>query len=1703
MCSMSAQIITKLESVLNSWDDRTSCIGAIFSKQLWQQYDSYLSKYSTILNLLKDKQDTEDEFLVICRLHKGAAKHRLNDLLHLPLDRIAQYDKYLQRLANKTSRDHPDYTDICSAALKSQTMMKQRTDSSRLAPGGCGESGVGNGSDLDRIQELFPSDNLRLHETDPLSPIRYIITGLHGIIHKIGGSSASSHHTNKQSNKHNNNNQNNNNNNNNTNNKLDYNSDNCVNRYFIMDGPVLFTIGVQSQERHLFLFNDLMLIAKSRSSGNYKLKEKCRVSEMWLSKTSIDDVCESTKSSDTSFVMGWPTTNVVATFSSAQSKELWHERIQQSISKIKDKEGKSNTTIQVSYWDPVANEDKYTLVKVTNQCTTRDTIDTALREFGCTTDIPTQSPTTETSSADLSADYQLWVKTSRDDTPYPLVGHEYPFAIKMNFVRDLLHRSNLDLHNFNTMAADNKCIFILRRSYPKTTSTTVQQSSPVSGGHRNRRLVLLDSNGKTQKSKSKRRPINWPFKRISLHKSVSTGAGLSDISSASMTDSGICSGSEPSSPTKGKLFGQHLDLLCNDDDDGQLPKPIMNMLHELIQKGPYTLGIFRKSANARVCKEFRAKLETETDPDVGQVPVIVVASVFKEFLRSLPDCLLQSQLYPQWIDAINSSSGGGSGVGHHQQQSDCRERVSRLLAQLPAANLRLLKHVLCLLWHIQQQSGHNKMCSVNLGVCVGQSLLTPNPFGAPNPVPPSTQRCEEMSKQVPKLIAYLIDHCPDLFGGETLRLLGGPVAQSSSPSMSTVIGVDADPNRQDSGAEESDSLNSLPDSNNSGSGVVVSGGGGGGVGTGALSTSSSSSTGSDGGNNHHRSDDSSIDSLERALMDDSTRGSPGVTVEGRHTGSGGGGGGGGHRLTNKMSLSNLSRDSGLTLSDTQLYTDDVDIDDDDDDDMDDHFPSSGGGPQSSYPYMTKSVPHMLDQTGLSNNNNNNDPSDINVTFSYGRSVGVSIDGSCHDVVMRKRRQHLGLGGQHTGADYHHQQLQQQQCNNRYHHNQYRHSAAPGGYSPANYGQQSAHPHNHHNYRHNNNQNSYYRQSSVPSTQLSVHNHSNGYHNHHYSSHSPGAGGHHNHHHNLYHQHIPIHYSKSYSYGINGDISGNDDQTLNNNDNNNDDYGRDYQREYRYRRPPLAAVLGGAPVVVANGHHHHYYRHGYHDHHHEISDQYLRRTTSEESLVRSYGDTVDADMTTAGNGGGYSSLQYSAAAASPVHQKQSSSTYYNNNNTSAAATAATQVTFRADVHHYTNNNNNTSHTTTNNGGVAKVASSSSSSVITTTASNNNNTNSDTASQRSSLSSSRLSSSSSLLRNSSVGSGGGGGSGIITCPPSYQETMTRKEILCRAQSSTALNVSNGGGSNSSTNGRKTSSASTNSSTNAAANSSPNHIYEESVRVYNSDIDNKRNVTHRAVPARVAPIGGNNSDNNNSLVSVHKQTVQRAASDGHSLMVTNTAGARVVRISAQQQSSSPSSSPYVYHTSAQQTLSTPPQSSSSSAANVSFLQRSAKDCTPEEWRKDIPCNVATLRKLFTPAAGSGSSQSSQSGSPSPTSQSCSSSTSVSPTLNQTPPNKYNIYVRQSGRPISVLIETTGAHNNNKLSHHRSIHESTNNNNNGQPLKGVTVVHVGQQQQSTGAAPPGGQLLTTTTSTTSVLHHKRTDSIGNSSSSEEESYV
>lgn len=53
------------------------------------------------------------------------------------------------------------------------------------------------------------------------------------------------------------------------------------------------------------------------------------------------------------------------------------------------------------------------------------------------------------------------------------------------------------------------------------------------------------------------------------------------------------------------------------------------MLGQLYTKGPYTVGIFRKSANARLTRELKAKLEEQFDYPLDDASIIVVGAVFK------------------------------------------------------------------------------------------------------------------------------------------------------------------------------------------------------------------------------------------------------------------------------------------------------------------------------------------------------------------------------------------------------------------------------------------------------------------------------------------------------------------------------------------------------------------------------------------------------------------------------------------------------------------------------------------------------------------------------------------------------------------------------------------------------------------------------------------------------------------------------------------------------------------------------------------------------------------------------------------------------------------------------------------------------------------------------------------------------------------
>ncbi|MED6263947.1 hypothetical protein CHARACLAT_009790 [Characodon lateralis] len=238
--------------------------------------------------------------------------------------------------------------------------------------------------------------------------------------------------------------------------------------------------------------------------------------------------------------------------------------------------------------------------------------------------------------------------------------------------------------------------------------------------------------GQQKTFKRKRSLINWPF-----WKGSSTQLDSLPLSPSLL------------SPTQGRLFGQPLNSVCSSDQG--LPKPVMEMLVFLYQEGPYTKGIFRRSAGAKACREFRDRLDSGTEePEITHQSVFVIAAVLKDFLRNIPGSILSVDLYEQWMDVME-------GEGEEARLP----AVQRLLHLLPSENLLLLRHVIAVLYHIQGSAHDNQMNAFNLSVCIAPSMLWP-------PTPSTPEMEGEATKKVCELVRFLIVNCRNLLGDVTL-----------------------------------------------------------------------------------------------------------------------------------------------------------------------------------------------------------------------------------------------------------------------------------------------------------------------------------------------------------------------------------------------------------------------------------------------------------------------------------------------------------------------------------------------------------------------------------------------------------------------------------------------------------------------------------------------------------------------------------------------------------------------------------------------------------------------------------------------------------------------------------------------------------------------------------------------------------------------
>ncbi|XP_026112537.1 rho GTPase-activating protein 20 [Carassius auratus] len=463
------------------------------------------------------------------------------------------------------------------------------------------------------------------------------------------------------------------------------------NAVLLMEAHVHLTTGLQSRERLLLLFSDSLIITKTKSLY-LKLKARVSLSDIWLA-SCVHYITDRKLTSKNSFVIGWPTTNYVVTYSSSETKERWLHALQWHTCRARQKVLPNAILLYVLLiCHPDDTSSATVAVAVDVSTTAENVVQYIMQQCKLLGEV---------------SDYQLCVNYEKEEETYPLIGHELPFFILHHSLRsqqDQLHMPSEPLQEAFSSGQQTEAT-------PKTPHFTLKNRT-----HSPRGALL--------KHKRKRSLIDWALRRGHFNQSD----GQSDPQTASH-----------------KLFGQPLSSICS---DGNLPKPVMDLLYLLFCEGPETRGIFRRSANAKNCRILKERMNSGQSISLHEQSVFVSASLITEFLRKLPGGVLCCELYEDWMEVLQT-----------EDQQDRLNRVRILLAQLPEENVTLLCLLFGVLHRIHTHSEVNQMTATNLALCIAPNMLWRSSQISPDKEGQSVL-------QVATLIQYLIENTPAIFGDD-------------------------------------------------------------------------------------------------------------------------------------------------------------------------------------------------------------------------------------------------------------------------------------------------------------------------------------------------------------------------------------------------------------------------------------------------------------------------------------------------------------------------------------------------------------------------------------------------------------------------------------------------------------------------------------------------------------------------------------------------------------------------------------------------------------------------------------------------------------------------------------------------------------------------------------------------------------------------
>ncbi|XP_036441862.1 unconventional myosin-IXAa isoform X2 [Colossoma macropomum] len=197
-----------------------------------------------------------------------------------------------------------------------------------------------------------------------------------------------------------------------------------------------------------------------------------------------------------------------------------------------------------------------------------------------------------------------------------------------------------------------------------------------------------------------------------------------------------------------RQFGVEVSRLTN--DERSVPLVVEKLINYIEMHGLYTEGIYRKSGSTSKVKELKQALDTDVNSvNLDEFNIHVIASVFKQWLRDLPNPLMTFELYEEFLRVMGLPD-----------KKEVVRGVYSVVDQLSRTHLYTLERLIFHLVRIALQEETNRMSANALAIvfapCVLRCPDTIDPLQSVQDIGKTTACieliiCEQMNKYKARL----------------------------------------------------------------------------------------------------------------------------------------------------------------------------------------------------------------------------------------------------------------------------------------------------------------------------------------------------------------------------------------------------------------------------------------------------------------------------------------------------------------------------------------------------------------------------------------------------------------------------------------------------------------------------------------------------------------------------------------------------------------------------------------------------------------------------------------------------------------------------------------------------------------------------------------------------------------------------------------